>query len=167
MNLNEANWAVLLAKLKEGSLADEEIGSTIVRLAKPLDPERIAAAEETVLSYSNHPNSWARHEVLWFITWAKLRNHKGILIRALQKDPNPDNRGFAALCLAHLLGRAGDANSVQALKARVLDENEERLVRLNSYGALLEIVQGANGSEFFSGSAGVDKVDLSWLGSLP
>ena len=95
-----------------------------VHIAKPLVPERIAA-EETVLKYANHPNSWVRHEVLWLVTWAKLLEHRGILLHALLHDSNSDNRGFAALCLSHLLQLAQDSDAVRALKGRVLDDHED------------------------------------------
>jgi hypothetical protein len=49
--LSNQEWEALLRKLSAGEIPDSEIGSAIVHLSKPLDPQRVAAAKETVLRY--------------------------------------------------------------------------------------------------------------------
>jgi len=103
---------------------------------------------------------------MWFLRWAKLVNQKPALIHALERDQDSDNRGFAALCLAQLLRGTSDQEAIQALKGKVLDTAEEEHVRLNSYGALLEIAENCSGGDFFSGAADIRSVDWKWLGTL-
>lgn len=89
-------WESLRRSLSAGEITDSEIGPAIVHLCKPLGPERIAAAKETILRHLNHRNGWARHEAIWFIRWAGLREENTALIKALRNDQDPDNRGYAA-----------------------------------------------------------------------
>jgi hypothetical protein len=166
MSLSDQKWQDLFTELVNKRIPDEEIGSAIVHLAKPFDAVRVETAKDTILGYLDHPHAYARHEAMWFIRWAKLVNHKTALIHALQADPDSDNRGFAALCLAQLLRGTSDHGATQALKGKVLDTAEEELVRLDSYGALLEIAENRSGSDFFSGAANIQSVDWKWVGAL-
>jgi hypothetical protein len=166
MTLAQGDWKSLLEELKDGTLQDEQIGHAIVQIAKPLDGNRVLLAKDTILGYLNHPNDWARHEVLWFINWAKLLECKGKLISALQSDPTPDNRGFAALSLAHMLAGTSDDEAVKELKTKLLDTSEEKFVRLDCYGALLEIVLNQTATGFYSGSLDIDKIDWDWVRQL-
>jgi len=166
MKLNNKKWQDLLADLKDGRISDDQIGSTIVRLAKPLDRDRVLSAKDTIIPYLEHPNTWARHEAMWFLRWAKLVDHKQALIHALQNDPDVDNRSYAALCLSNLLPGTSDHDSIQALKVKVLDSSEDEHVRLDSYGALLEIAENRSGGDFFSGSANLENIDWNWVHTL-
>jgi HEAT repeat protein len=166
MTLAQRDWQLLLEDLKNRTLQDEQIGHAIVRIAKPLDANRVLMAKDTILGYLNHPNAWARHEAMWFINWAKLLECKAELISALRDDPEPDNRGFAALCLAHMLAGTTDKDAIRELKAKALDISEEKLVRLNCYGALLEVVLNRAGTSFYSGSPGLDEVNWEWVHQL-
>jgi hypothetical protein len=166
MNLSDQEWRLLFTKLANKRIPDEEIGSAIVHLAKPFDAARVEKAKDTILGYLNHPHAYARHEAMWFVRWAKLVNHKPALIHALEGDQDSDNRGFAALCLAQLLRGTSDQEAIQALKGKVLDTVEEEHVRLDSYGALLEIAQNRSGGDFLSQVANIDSVDWKWVGTL-
>lgn len=164
--LTNKEWEVLLRKLSAGELPHTEIGSAIAHLSKPLDRQRVAAAKDTVLRYLNHENSWARHEAMWFIRWAGLREQKSALIDALRNDQDPDNRGYAAMCIAHLLNGTSDAESLNALKAAVLNENEDESVRKHAYGALIEITTNQSGSDFYYGEKTLQDLDWKWLSGL-
>jgi hypothetical protein len=59
----------------------------------------------------------------------------------------PDNRGYAAVCIAKLMRGTADTASVNALKTAVLDEKEEAAVRTDAYAALLEVVTNESGSD--------------------
>jgi len=165
--LSKEDWESLLSKLSMGEVPDGEIGSAIVRLSKPLDRQRIEAAKPLILSYLNHHNEWARHEAMWFIRWSGLLEEKPALIRALTNDPDPDNRGFAALCIANMLRGTGDKEAVDALKAKIQDGSEDSLVREHAYGALIEVVTNRSGSDFFVGKKNLDNVDWDWVTKLP
>ena len=160
------DWDVLLRRLSAGEIPDSEIGSAIVHLSKPLDRQRVTAAKDTVLRYLNHQNSWARHEAMWFINWAKFREEKSALIEALRNDQDSDNRGFAALCIAHLMSGTADKESLNALRATVLSESEDPPVRINAYGALIEIATNRSGSAFFVGEKKLEDVDWDWVSKL-
>ncbi len=167
MRLSEKAWRLLLTRLGAGEVPDDQIGPTIVRLAKPFEEARVLAATDTTVRFLQHPDHWARHEAMWFVRWAKLLDYVPALIRALQEDPEPDNRSYAAVCLAHLLMRTSDQKAIHALQKKVLNDSEEQLVRLNCYGALLEIASNRPGSIFFSGSASLEDVDFAWVRTLP
>jgi hypothetical protein len=165
--LSKQEWEVLLRKLSAGEIPDGEIGLTIVHLSKPLDPLRAAVAKEAVLLYLNHQNSWARHEAMWFIRWSGFREEKPALIRALRNDTDPDNRGYAASCIARLMPGTADMESVNALKAAVLDENEDASVRTNAYAALIEVATNRWDSDFNVGKKTLRDVDWEWVSKLP
>ena len=103
---------------------------------------------------------------MWFLSWAKLVDYKAALIHALQNDEDSDNRGYAALCLAQLLRGTSDHDAIQALKVKVLEDSEEGRVRLESYGALLEISGNRSGGDYFSGAAGLEGIDWEWIHTL-
>ena len=166
MTLSDDDWQQLLTRLNEGQIPDEEIGSTIVHLAKPFDSRRAQIATPTIVRYLDHPNSWARHEAMWFLRWTGLVNYKTVLIHALKSDSDADNRGYAALCLAHLLHGTSDSDAVNALRAKVMDESEDENVRVNSYGALIEIVTNRSGGEFFAKFADSKNFDWDWVSTL-
>jgi hypothetical protein len=164
--LNEQEWNVLLTKLSAGEIADSEIGAAIVQLSKPLEPERIATAKETILRHLNHQNGWARHEAMWFIRWIGLREENAALMKALRDDQDPDNRGFAALCISQLMSGTADKPTVNALKMTVLDDKEEDAVRNNAYAALIEVVKNESGSDFYTGKKTLADIDWQWVSTL-
>jgi hypothetical protein len=59
---------------------------------------------------------------MWFISWAGFRKENVALIKALRNDEDPDNRGYAALCIARLMKGTADSTSVKALKTAILNE---------------------------------------------
>ncbi len=166
LKLSDTEWEVLLRRLSASEVPDSEIGSAIVHLSKPLDRQRVAAAKDTVLSYLNHQNAWARHEALWFIRWAGLLEEKSALIHALNNDPDPDNRGHAALCIEQMLRGTSDREAVDALKVKVQDAAEDAAVRYIAYGALIEVATDRSGSEFYTGTENLDNVDWAWVSKL-
>jgi HEAT repeat protein len=166
MQLSEKKWTHLLTELKEGAIPDSEIGHAIVQLAKPLDANRVSRAKDTILSFLNHPNAWARHEAMWFIRWADLHDSKAAIFRALNDDPDPDNRSYAALCLSMMLQGTHDSEAVVKLRAKLLDESEEELVRVACYAALLEITGKRSGMDFEAGTKGFQDIDWDWVRGL-
>jgi hypothetical protein len=64
-NLKESAWQDFFARLKRGEIPDDQIGPAIVHLAKPFDATRIQTARDTILTFLNHQNAWARHEAMW------------------------------------------------------------------------------------------------------
>jgi HEAT repeat protein len=166
MNLSEKKWTQLLTELKEHAIPDSEIGNVIVALAKPSEANRISRAKDTILSFLNHPNAWARHEAMWFISWGGLHDSKAAIFRALNDDPDPDNRSYAALCLSQMLRGTNDSEAVVKLRAKLLDESEEKLVRVACYAALLEIAGQRSGTEFVAGMKGFQDIDWDWVRGL-
>jgi hypothetical protein len=166
VKLSNQEWEILLRKLSAGEIPASEIGSAIVRLSKPFDSQRVAAAKDTVLLHLSHRNGLARQEAMWFIRWAGFREEKSALIRALRNDTDPDNRGYAALCTASLMAGTADKESVDALKAAVLDENEDASVRTDAYGALLEVATNRRDSDFNMRKKSLDDVDWEWISKL-
>jgi hypothetical protein len=164
--LSKQEWEVLLKKLSAGEIPDDEIGPAIVHLSKPLDPQRVAVAKETVLRYLGHQNSWARHEAMWFIRWAGIREENAALIKALTKDEDSDNRGYAAMCIAHLMNGTADSTSVNALKTTVLNEKEDAAVRMNAYAALIEVATKQSGSDFYIEKKNLRDIDWKWVSKL-
>jgi hypothetical protein len=166
MQLSEEKWANLLTKLREGGVPDSEIGHVIVALAKPLNANHVLTGKSTILSFLNHPNAWARHEAMWFIRWAGLRDCKAAIYRALIDDPDPDNRGFAALCLSQMLRGTHDSVAIAKLRTKLLDESEEKHVRVGCYAALLEIVGRPCSTEFVAGTKDFQDIDWHWVRGL-
>ena len=164
--LSKQEWEALLRKLSSGEIPDGEIGPAIVHLSKPLDPQRVAVAKETVLRYLDHQNSWARHEAMWFIPWAGFREENAALVKALRNDEVSDNLGYAALCIAHLMNVTADSTSVNVLKTTVLNEKEDTAVRMNAYGALLEVATKQSGSDFYIGKKNLRDIDWEWVSKL-
>ena len=162
------SWEDLLERLKKREIPADQIGHAIVKLGKPFDQARILAAKNTVAYYLNHNNNWARHEAMWFLTsWGKLKEYQPSLIRALKTDPDLDNRSFAATCLGRLQEGTSDADAMAALKAAVLDETQDSLVRLYAYGALLQVVDGVSGSAYSPHEHKLSDVDWEWVRSVP
>src|SRR5712692_2853233 len=114
MRLSEKHWQLLLTRLRAGEIPGDQIGSTIVQLVKPLEEARVRAAKDTIVQFLKHSNPWARHEAMWFLRWAKSLDYVPALIRALLEDPEPDNRGYAALCLSHLLMGTSHREAIKA-----------------------------------------------------
>lgn len=165
-NLKESAWQDFFARLKRGEIPDDQIGPAIVHLAKPFDAARIETAKDTILTFLNHQNAWARHEAMWFIRWANLIDHTPALIEALKNDPDSDNRRYAAICLAHLLQGTSDHDAIKELSRIVLEESEDSLVRVDCYGALVEMLNRENGSKYFGEPSRVEAIDLDWVRSL-
>jgi HEAT repeats len=153
----------ILRNLREERIPADEIGSAIVRIAKPFDKELIQVAKDVVLTYLSHPDAWARHEAMWFLSWGGFSEYKSKLIQALVDDPDPDNRAFAASCLGHLFAGSSDAETISALKHRVEDDAEERLMRLAAYEALLEVVENRLEIDLED----LDAIDWEWVRKLP
>src|SRR6185437_5732427 len=129
--LDDQTWDNTLGRLKSGQIPAEEIAHTIVRLGKPFDQSKIIAAKDTVAQFLNHPDSWVRHEAMWFLTaWGRLKEYQSALIQAIRTDPDVDNRSFAATCLGRLEEGTGEPNAVSALKSAVEDEILDPLLRL-------------------------------------
>jgi hypothetical protein len=166
MRLSEKKWTHLLTELKTGAIPESDIGHVIVQLAKPLDENLVSRAKGTILSFLNHPNAWVRHEAMWFIRWAGLLDFKEAIYRALQDDPDPDNRDYAALCLSHMLGGSHDSEAVAKLKAKLLDESEEKHFRVGCYAALLEIARNCSSTKFVAGMKGFQDIDWDWVRGL-
>ena len=103
---------------------------------------------------------------MWFIRWAGFREENTALIKALRDDQDPDNRGYAAMCIASLMRGTSDTASVNALKTAVLDEKEEDAVRTNAYAALIEVVTSASGSDFCIGKKNLNDIDWQWVSTL-
>jgi hypothetical protein len=164
--LNKPEWEALLARLSAGKIHDSEISAAIVHLSKPLEPGRIRTVKETILRHLHHQNTWARHEAMWFIRWAGLREENAALVKALRDDLDPDNRGYAAVCIANLMRGTADTASVNALKTPVLDEKEEDAVRTDSYAALLEVVTNESGSDFYIGKKNLTDIEWQWVSTL-
>jgi hypothetical protein len=161
------SWEDVFYRLKNGQIPDEEIGRAIVKLGKPFDQERILAAKDTVAHFLDHSDGWVRHEAIWFLTcWGKLRQFKPALIRALQTDPDLDNRGFAATCLGRLQQGTNDAETVAALKATVEDQNLDELVRLHAYRALLQAAKNISDLGSSPHEQTLSDVDWEWVSSL-
>jgi hypothetical protein len=160
-------WEDVLECLKSHRIPAEEIGPAIVYLAKPYDPERILAAKEIIATYLNHTDGWVRHEAMWFLTyWGGLKEYQPALIRALRKDPDLDNRSFAASCLGRLQAGLGDAEVVAALKCIVEDESLDQLLRLYAYGALLQVVKGISDLGYSPHDQELSDIDWAWVRSL-
>lgn len=159
-------WEDVLERLKSREIPVEQIGSAIVWLAKPFNRTRILAAKDTVALYLDHPDSWVRHEAMWFFTWGKVKEHKAALIRALRTDPDLDNRSFAATCLGRLQQGMADADAVSALKATIEDQTLDPLLRLYAYGALLQIVKGVSDLKYSPHEHTLSDIDLEWVRSL-
>ena len=165
---HSGEWDEVLEKLKAQKFPTDEIGPAIVKLGKPYNEKRILRAKNVVAAYLKHPDNWVRHEAMWFLgSWGKLRQFQPALIDALQNDPDSDNRDYASLCLAHLLRGTGDLGAIKALKEVVLNEKEDKLVRLSSYGALLEIVDKRSGVDFQANDKDLSDIDWAWVRSLP
>lgn len=161
-------WQVLLQKLSRRDLRTDEIGPAIVQLGKPYDEQKILVAKGVVESYLHHTDPWVRHEAMWFLaSWGKLIEHQRDIIRALQSDPDSDNRSFAALCLAHLRRGSKDQESTHALRDVVLNQKEDAVVRLSAYGALLEICRNQSGMDYQTYEKDLSEIDWAWVGSLP
>ena len=89
---------IVIEQLKNHKIPPTEIGSAIVRLAKPYREERIAATKDIVAAYLRDENPWARHEAMWFLTsWARLREYEPQLGRDAQFAQNFGSQ--VALCL--------------------------------------------------------------------
>lgn len=166
-DLRNSKWDEVLEKLKRGQLPSANIGPAIVRLGKPFDKKKILAAKEVVASYLEHPDMWARHEAMWFLTsWGRLPEYQGSLIHALRHDPDPDNRGFAALCLAQLREGSGDTEVVTALKQAVEDDEEDPLTRLDAYNALREVATSDSSLRADANHKDLSDIDWEWVRSL-
>jgi hypothetical protein len=163
MRLSEKKWSHLLTELKDGAIPDDEIGHVIVALSKPLEVSRVPRAKDTILSFLNHPHAWARHEVLWFISWAGLHDCKAAIYRALDDDPDADNRDYGALCLSQMLMGTRDSEAVAKLRAKLLDESEEKHVRVGCYAALLEIAGQRLSTDFVTGMKDSHDIDWRWV----
>ena len=163
----DQRWEDVLERLKTRQIPSEQIGHAIVKLGKPFDSTRILAAKSTVALYLDYNDSWARHEAMWFLTaWGKFKEYQPALIRALQTDPDLDNRSFAATSLGRLQEGTGDKDAVAALKAAVEDETQDQLVRLYAYGALIQVVNGASGDAYSPHEHNLSDVDWEWVRSL-
>jgi hypothetical protein len=103
---------------------------------------------------------------MWFIPWAGIREENAALIKALTKDVDSDNRGYAAMCIAHLMNGTADSTSVNALKTTVLNEKEDAAVRMNAYGALIEVATKQSGSDFYIGKKNLRDIDWKWVSKL-
>ena len=135
-------WNDLLEKLRNKELPTQEIGSAIVKLGKPFDPEKILAAKDVVAAYLNHEDDWVRHEAMWFLgSWGRLLEYQPALVHALRHDPFVDNRSYAATCLGRLRKGSKNLEAVRALKEAVEDGQEDELVRKEAYASLLEIMK--------------------------
>jgi hypothetical protein len=164
----DQRWEDVLERLKTRQIPSEQIGHAIVKLGKPFDRTRILAAKSTVALYLDHNDSWARHEAMWFLTaWGKFKEYQPALIRALQTDPDLDNRSFAATSLGRLQEGTGEEDAVAALKAAIEDETQDQLVRLYAYGALMEVVNGASGAAYSPHEHKLSDIDWGWIRSLP
>lgn len=160
-------WEDVLDRLKRGQIPPEDIGHAIVKIGKPFDQARILAAKDTVALYLDHNDSWVRHEAIWFLTsWGRLKEYQPALIRALQTDPDLDNRSFAASCLGRLFQGTNNAEVVAALKRTVQNADLEELPRLYAYGALLQVVKGISDSAYSPHKRKLSEVDWEWVGSV-
>jgi HEAT repeats len=163
----DEKWEDVLNGLKSGQIPPEQIGHAIVKLGKPFDGARILAAKDTVALYLNHNDSSIRHEAMWFLTsWGRLKEYEPALIRALQTDPDLDNRSYAATCLGRLRQGTNDAGAVAVLKAAVEDKDLDQLVRLYAYGALLQVVKGISDLGYSPHEHKLSDVDWGWVSSL-
>lgn len=163
----DQTWENVLQRLKNREISAEETGPAIVKLGKPFDRTKILAAKDTVALYLDSTDPWARREAMWFLTsWGGLKEYQPALIHALRSDSDPDNRGYAATCLGRLQQGTGNLDAVGALKARVVDEKEEELVRLFAYGAILQVFKGISDLGSVPHECKLSDVDWDWVGSL-
>ncbi|HMK22100.1 MAG TPA: HEAT repeat domain-containing protein [Terriglobales bacterium] len=153
--------------MKRGQIPVDQIGHAIEKIGKPFDQAKILAAKDTVAPYLDHNDSWVRHEAMWFLTsWGRLKEYQPALIRALQSDPDLDNRSFAAACLGKLCQGTNEAEAVAALKTTVEDSDLEQLLRLYAYRALLQVVKGISDLEYSPHERQLSEVDWKWVSSL-
>jgi hypothetical protein len=172
MGLTEAiirgrNWNDRLEKLRNNKVPPQEIGSAIVKLGKPFDQERILAAKDVVATYLNHEDAWVRREAMWFLTsWGRLPEYQPALLHALRHDPDVDNRGYAATCLATLNRGSKNPQVIAALKQALEDNQEDELTRKYAYRSLLEVVKGEPTSDFSPNDHKLSDVNWEWVKSL-
>ena len=160
------NWNKLLEKLRKNEIPPQEIGSAIVKLGKPFDQKKILAAKDVVAAYLNHENDWVRHEAMWFLTsWGRLPEYQPALVHALRHDPFVDNRSYAATCLGRLRKGSKDLEAIRALKEVLEDDKEDKTVRKEAYGSLLEIAKNQP-EDFRTDEKQLSDIDWNWVSSL-
>src|SRR5712671_2096903 len=165
--LGTREWNELLEKLKNQQIPSPEIGSAIVKLGKPFDKGRILAAKDVVASYLNHEEPWVRREAMWFLTsWGGLQEYSRALIHALQNDPLPDNRAYAASSLGVLFKGSKNSEAIKALRLTLEDTNEEELVRKYAYRSLLQIAKDEPTVDFPPHERQLSDIDWQWVTSI-
>jgi len=162
-----SKWNELLDKLKRGEICSAELGSAIVRLGKPFNKDNILAAKDVIATYLNHEDAWVRHEAMWFLTsWGRLPEYKSALTHALQNDPVPDNRAYAASCLGVLCKGGKNPEGIKALKSTVENQQEDELVRKYAYRSLLQITKTDEVTAFSPNDKQLSDIDWDWVSSL-
>jgi hypothetical protein len=164
-DVHSRKWKELLAELESDTLAPEDVGPAIVRVAKADKPLSIHSLKKIIPQYFLHPDSWARHEAIWFVSWAKMTDLSPLIVERMRNDPDEDNRSFAALCLGHMYEGIKEIEILMILARTVRNPEETVDVRATAYGAILHLWYGKVGRrlEFDFGEANLDMIDWDWL----
>jgi hypothetical protein len=156
----------LIQRLEAIELSPQETASAIVRLGKSESRSAIQAAIPVVTRYADSPDAWTRHEVMWFVAWCNLRNQSMLLESAITADPEPDNRGYAAICLGRLWNGSRFGAIRRVLCGVLRDSREQDSVRAAAYAGLLDVMSheaSYRPVDFAKGTAGFAHIEWSWV----
>lgn len=168
-DLEKLPWEEALEVLRTGRVPEELLHKAILRVGKTYDMDKLHTARHVIAQYLDHENPWVRHEAMFCLgVWGKLREFEPHIIRMMQDDPDPDNRGAAALCLGIMESGSKHAEGLKALARVALKATEEDTVRLTAYGAMLEVWHGGieRNWPYQMGDRTLQEVDWTWVRSF-
>lgn len=119
-----------------------------------------------ILPLLHHADATVREEAasLIFLKWADHSN-RALLTKMIAADPDDGVRARAAAILAMTTTSATRDDDIAALRAIVLDRDEDPLLRKVSYEGLTTIVRGK--AEPLADDVDVDEdLDLEWVRRL-
>ena len=172
MDFTNLSWEDIYSLLRGQELPPDQVGPAIVHLGKPFNADRINRAKDVVARYLKDPDALIRHEAMWYLgAWGCIDEYLPSLVDAMQRDPNADNRAFAARCVGRLLAKRCEKSAVLQLMTVLQNESEQEEVRTSAYGALLMAMRGPSADKLADDfqvwkEKGLQDVDWSWIESL-
>ena len=131
---------LLLAKLRQRLLSDDEIVHAVVRFGKEFGVEDFLQAEPDIAPLLDSPDSEIRKAALFtLVSWWQVKAYLKKAIEMMRTDPSDDVRLAAVQSVGGMGITFGDRSVLRPLYQVLMKEDENSFVRASAYNSIRRI----------------------------